>query len=123
LYPAWIEEVHPIRGGPRSLRYNTGKVALTAEEVRKIARLARLQLSEEELLRYAQQLSAVLDYAARLGEVDTSEIPPTATVLPLTAPLRPDEVRPSLPPDLMLSNAPFSEAGMFRVPRVLEEQP
>ena len=122
MYPARIEEVHPIRGGPRSLRYNTGKLALTAEEVRKIARLARLQLSEEELLRYAQQLSAVLDYAARLGEVDTSEIPPTATVLPLTAPLRPDEVRPSLPPDLMLSNAPFSEAGMFRVPRVLEEQ-
>ncbi|HLF37924.1 MAG TPA: Asp-tRNA(Asn)/Glu-tRNA(Gln) amidotransferase subunit GatC [Anaerolineales bacterium] len=98
-------------------------MALTAEEVRKIARLARLQLSEEELQRYAQQLSAVLDYAARLGEVDTSAIPPTASVLPLTAPLRPDEVRPSLPLEQVLSNAPSSEAGMFRVPRVLEEQP
>jgi aspartyl-tRNA(Asn)/glutamyl-tRNA(Gln) amidotransferase subunit C len=98
-------------------------VALTVEEVRKIALLARLQLSEAELQRYAQQLSAVLDYAARLGEVDTSDIPPTATVLPLTAPLRLDEVRPSSPPELLLSNAPSSEAGMFRVPRVLEEQP
>jgi aspartyl-tRNA(Asn)/glutamyl-tRNA(Gln) amidotransferase subunit C len=108
---------------PESLRYNIDEVALSVEEVRKIALLARLQLSEQELQRYAQQLSAVLDYAARLGAVDTSKIPPTATVLPLTAPLRADEVRPSLPPELMLSNAPFSEAGMFRVPRVLEEQP
>ena len=98
-------------------------MALTAEEVRKIALLARLQLSEEELQRYAKQLSAVLDYAARLGEVDTSRISPTATVLPLTAPLRPDEVRPSPPPELLLSNAPSSEAGMFRVPRILEAQP
>lgn len=98
-------------------------MALTAEEVRKIALLARLRLSEAELARYAQQLSAVLNYAARLQEVDTSDIPPTATVLPLTAPLRPDEVRPSSPPELLLSNAPSSEAGMFRVPRVLEEQP
>ena len=123
MYRARIEEVQPTRAGPRSLRYNTGKVALTAEEVRKIALLARLRLSEEELLRYAQQLSAVLEYAARLGEVDTSQIPPTATVLPLTAPLRPDEVRPSPSPEQLLSNAPSSEAGMFRVPRVLEQQP
>ena len=107
----------------RPLCYNIGAVALTVEEVRKIARLARLQLTQAEELRYAQQLSAVLDYAGRLKEVDTSEIPPTATVLPLKAPLRRDEVRPSPPRERLLSNAPEAETGMFRVPRVLEEQP
>lgn len=107
----------------RPLCYNTGAVGLTVEEVRKIARLARLQLTQAEELRYAQQLSAVLDYAGRLKEVDTSEIPPTATVLPLKAPLRRDEVRPSPPRERLLSNAPEAETGMFRVPRVLEEQP
>lgn len=98
-------------------------MALTVEEVRKIAHLARLQLTQAEERRYAQQLSAVLDYAGRLKEVDTSEIPPTATVLPLKAPLRTDEVRPSTPRERLLSNAPAAEDDMFRVPRVLEEQP
>jgi len=107
----------------RPLCYNTDALALTVEEVRKIARLARLQLTQAEERRYAQQLSAVLDYASRLKEVDTSEIPPTATVLPLQAPLRTDEVRPSTPRERLLSNAPAAEDGMFRVPRVLEEQP
>ena len=85
--------------------------------------LARLRLTEEEEARYASQLSDVLDYAARLNEVDTSDIPPTATVLPLSAPLRADEVRPCPPRDRILSNAPDPEAGMFRVPRVLELEP
>ncbi|MFV1859271.1 MAG: Asp-tRNA(Asn)/Glu-tRNA(Gln) amidotransferase subunit GatC [Anaerolineales bacterium] len=98
-------------------------MALTLEEVRAIARLARLQLTAEEEERFASQLSDVLDYAARLAEVDTSEIPPTASVLTMSAPLRPDEVRPCLPRDRLLVNAPDSEEGLFRVPRVLEMEP
>ncbi len=98
-------------------------MALTLEEVRAIAHLARLQLTAEEEERFASQLSDVLEYAARLGEVDTSQIPPTASVLPMNAPLRPDEVRPCPPRDQMLANAPDPEAGMFRVPRVLELEP
>ena len=98
-------------------------MALTLEEVRAIARLARLQLTAEEEERFASQLSDVLDYAARLREVDTSEIPPTASVLPMSAPLRPDEVRPCPPRDQLLANAPDSEGGLFRVPRVLELEP
>ncbi len=98
-------------------------MALTLEEVRAIARLARLQLTAEEVQQFAGQLSDVLEYAARLNEVDTSEIDPTASVLPLSAPLRPDEVRPCLPRDQLLSNAPDSIDGMFRVPRVLELEP
>ncbi len=95
-------------------------MSLTSEEVRQIANLARLKLTAEEEERYAEQLSAVLDYAARLGEVDTSKIPPTAYVLPLTAPLRNDEVVPCPPREKILSNAPSSDEGMFSVPPVLD---
>ncbi len=98
-------------------------MALTHEEVRAIAHLARLQLTAEEVERFAGQLSDVLDYVARLNEVDTSEISPTASVLPMSAPLRPDEVRPCLPRDQLLANAPDPAGGMYRVPRVLELEP
>jgi len=95
-------------------------MSLTVDEVRHIANLARLKLTPEEERRYAQQLSSILESAARLLEVDTTQIPPTATVLPLQAPLRPDIPRPCPPREKMLSNAPETEAGMFRVPPVLE---
>jgi aspartyl-tRNA(Asn)/glutamyl-tRNA(Gln) amidotransferase subunit C len=95
-------------------------MALTIDEVRHIADLARLDLTSEEEERYTQQLSAILDYAARLQAVDTSAIPPTATVLPFNAPLRPDVVRPCPPRERILENAPEAEEGMFRVPPVLD---
>jgi aspartyl-tRNA(Asn)/glutamyl-tRNA(Gln) amidotransferase subunit C len=98
-------------------------MALTVKEVRHIANLARLRLTPEEERRYAEQLSAILDYAARLGEIDTSAIPPTATVLPLRAPLRPDEVRSCPPRQRIMQNAPSDEEGMFRVPIILETEP
>lgn len=96
---------------------------ITVEEVRHIAQLARLALSAEEEARFAEQLSDVLDYADRLKAVDTSAIPPTATVLPLTAPLRPDQARPCPPQQLLLSNAPDQQDGWFRAPRVLDPEP
>ncbi len=95
-------------------------MALTLEEVRHIAKLARLRLTPEEEERYREQLSAILEAADRLAQVDTSAIPPTATVLPLRAPLRPDEARPCPPRERMLANAAEAEDGMFRVPAVLE---
>jgi aspartyl-tRNA(Asn)/glutamyl-tRNA(Gln) amidotransferase subunit C len=95
-------------------------MALTPEEVGHIAALARLRLTPEEKALYREQLSAILDYMARLRRLDTSAIPPTATVLPLRTVLRADEVTPSLTPDALLANAPAAEAGMFRVPPVLE---
>ena len=93
---------------------------ISVEEVRHIANLSRLKLSAEEEVRYAEQLSAVLDYAARLNEVDTAHIPPTSSVLPFAAPLREDEPRPSPPRERILSNAPDQEDGLFRVPPVLD---
>ena len=93
---------------------------ISLEEVRHIARLARLRLTPDEERRYADQLSAILDYADRLAHVDTSGIPPTATVLPFSARLRADVPRPSLPRPRLLANAPAVEDGMVRVPAVLE---
>jgi aspartyl-tRNA(Asn)/glutamyl-tRNA(Gln) amidotransferase subunit C len=93
---------------------------LTLEEVQHIAELAKLELTEEEQVRFLEQLSAVLDYAAQLRAVDTSAIPPTATVLPLRTVLRDDVVKPSLTREDLLANAPEQEAGCFRVPAVLE---
>lgn len=95
-------------------------MALTIEEVRKIATLARLHLNPDEQAKYTEQLSAILAYAARLQEVDTTHIPPTASVLPLTAPLRADEPRLSPARQTIIDNAPSVEEGMFRVPPVLE---
>lgn len=95
-------------------------MALTIEEVDHIASLARLQLTDEEKSRFREQLSAILDYMARLRQLDTSTIEPTATVLPLRSVLRPDVVTPSLPAGELLALAPEAEAQMFRVPPILE---
>jgi len=95
-------------------------MSLTRDEIEHIAALARLRLTEAEKDRYRGQLSAVLDYIAKLAEVDTTPIPPTATVLPLRTVLRPDIVRPSLAVPELLRNAPEAEADMFRVPPVLD---
>ncbi len=95
-------------------------MSLTLEEVEHIASLARLELTAEEKERYRQQLSAILDYARRLQEVDTTGIPPTSSVLPARSRLREDRVEPSLTPAELLRNAPHAEKDQFRVPPVIE---
>lgn len=94
---------------------------LTQEEVRHIAMLARLGLTDEEVEMMRVQLSQVLEHIAMLDKLDTSAVPPTAQVLSHLNVSRHDEARPSLSVDDVLSNAPTSEAGFFRVPAVLEE--
>ncbi len=94
---------------------------LTIAEVEHIAELARLELTAEEKEHYAEQLSAVLDYAVRLQSLDTRGIPPTASVLPARSALRPDVARPGLPVEVLMAGAPDSEANQFRVPPVLDE--
>jgi aspartyl-tRNA(Asn)/glutamyl-tRNA(Gln) amidotransferase subunit C len=93
---------------------------LSLAEVEHIAMLARLDLSQAEKERYRLQLSAILDYAARLRELDTSGIPPTSSVLPDRSVLRPDQPRPGLPLDELLRNAPEQQRGQFKVPPVLD---
>lgn len=96
------------------------RMKLTLAEVEHIANLARLQLTEEEKETYRQQLSAILDYVARLQELDTSGIPPTSSVLPAHGVLREDMPGESLTAEDLLSNAPLRKNNQFRVPPVLE---
>ncbi len=93
---------------------------LTREQVEHVAHLARLNLSNDEIERYREQLSAVLEYAEGLNEVDTSAVPPTATVLPLRTVLRADEPQPSFAPEDILANAPHRDGQFFRVHAILE---
>ncbi|PLS78785.1 MAG: Asp-tRNA(Asn)/Glu-tRNA(Gln) amidotransferase GatCAB subunit C [Chloroflexi bacterium] len=95
-------------------------MALTMEDVRKVALLARLRLDDEELQRMQQQLSSILDYMQVLQEVDVADVPPTAQVTDVVNVMRPDEVRPSLPLEDVLANAPAHEGGYFKVKPVFE---
>jgi aspartyl-tRNA(Asn)/glutamyl-tRNA(Gln) amidotransferase subunit C len=92
---------------------------LTLAEVEHIAELARLKLTDAEKQRYAEQLSDILDYAARLDELDTDDIPPTASVLDMQLRLRKDADRPGLPPEEVLKNAAETRDDQFKVPPVL----
>ena len=93
---------------------------LTSTEVEHIAELARLDLTEHEKALFQDQLSAILDYAAVLQGVDTSAVPPTATVLTLRNVMLDDVVAPSLPTEDVLANAPDGVEGYFRVQTILE---
>ena len=93
---------------------------LSLAQVEHVARLAQLTLSDQEKELFREQLSSILEYAQRLQQLDTSTIPPTATVLPLENVMRDDQVRPSLPLADVLANAPDTKDGYFRVPVVLE---
>ena len=93
---------------------------LSVAEVQHIADLARLGLTTDEVVQYRDQLQAILEYAAALQKVDTSAIPPTATVLPLRNVMRPDIDEPSLPREAVLANAPAVRDGYFRVPAILD---
>ncbi len=93
-------------------------MTLTIEQVEHIAELARLELTNEEKIRYREQLSAILEYFAQLQEVDTTDIPPTASPATSQSGLRPDEPRPGLDREALLKNAPETEEHQFRVPPV-----
>jgi len=93
---------------------------LTIKDVRHVARLARLELSEAEEQAYAQQLGAILGYTQNLDALDVKGVEPTAHVLPLKNVLRPDVLEPSLPREQVLANAPDPAKGCFRVPKILE---
>ncbi|MBK5099700.1 MAG: Asp-tRNA(Asn)/Glu-tRNA(Gln) amidotransferase subunit GatC [Desulfobacteraceae bacterium] len=92
---------------------------ITREEVVHVARLARLKLSEEQEKRFALQLNKVLEYMERLNELNTEGVEPTFHAVSLQNALREDEVRPSLPREISLDNAPERTKGFFVVPKVI----
>ena len=93
--------------------------ALSRADVEHVAYLARLGLSEQELARLEGQLNHILDQYAKLAELDTEAIPPTAQTIELENILRDDVSRPSLPPEAVLANAPEREGDFFVVPAIL----
>ena len=95
---------------------------LSREEVGRIAELAKLELTDAEIDLYAGQLTPILQYFERLQELDTSQIPPTASVLPLKNVLRPDVAAPAIIPAQAIANAPDKEDDQFRVSAILGEE-
>ena len=89
-------------------------------DIEHVARLARLDLTEEEKRRLRAQLGLILEHAAKVGEVAAADVPPTAWAIPRANVLRADEPEPSLPTEAALSNAPEAEQQRFRVPRIVE---
>jgi aspartyl-tRNA(Asn)/glutamyl-tRNA(Gln) amidotransferase subunit C len=85
-----------------------------------VARLARLELTDDEKARLREQLGVILEAAAKVSEVATDDVPPTAYAIPRSNVLRPDEITPSLTVEEVLSNAPEVEGDRFKVPRVVE---
>ena len=89
-------------------------------DIEHVARLARLELTDEEKARLREQLGAILEHAAKVGEVAAEDVPPTAYAIPRSNVLRPDEVTPSLTVEEVLANAPEVEDDRFKVPKIVE---
>lgn len=90
-------------------------------QVRKVAKLARLELSDKEVEEFAGQLSAILDYVERMNQLDTEGIEPLAHCLPINNVFREDIVKESLGTEKTLANAPQKDGAFFKVPKILEE--
>ena len=91
-------------------------MAITKEQVLHVAKLAHLDLTDEEVDRFREQLSAILDAVSKVSELDLSDVPPTSHPLDVVNVLRPDEPRPSLSLDDAFANAPERDGDHFRVP-------
>lgn len=89
-------------------------------DVEKVARLARLELSEEEKITFGDQLEQILTYMEQLNRLDTAGVEPTSHAIPIQNAFREDETRPSFPQEEVLSISPDQENGHFKVPRIIE---
>jgi len=93
--------------------------AISLEQVRHVARLARLQLDDAQVQRFASQLESILEYVAKIGQVNTSAVEPMAHALPLCNVFREDVARPGLPLEQVLMNAPETDGPFFKVPKII----
>ncbi|MBP7049404.1 MAG: Asp-tRNA(Asn)/Glu-tRNA(Gln) amidotransferase subunit GatC [Phycisphaerae bacterium] len=94
---------------------------IDAEQVRKVAKLARLALTDAEIEEFTGQLGAILGYVEKMNELDTTGVEPLAHCLPISNAFRADEVRESLGTETTLANAPDRDGSFFRVPKILED--
>jgi len=91
-------------------------------EARKVAKLSRLDLSEEEIAEFTGQLSAILDYVAKMNELDTTGIEPLAHCLPIRNVFREDVIKESLGTEKTLANAPQRDGEFFKVPKIIDSK-
>lgn len=94
---------------------------IDAEEVRKVAKLARLELTEAEVGEFTGQLEAILEYVEKMDELDTAAVEPLAHCLPIHNVFREDIIRPSLGMEKALANAPARDTPFFKVPKILDD--
>ena len=90
-------------------------------QVRKVAKLSRLDLTEAEIAEFASQLSAILDYMEKINELDTENVQPLAHCLPISNVFREDSVKESLGTEKTLANAPKRDGEFFKVPKILDD--
>ena len=95
-------------------------MAITIQEVQHIAKLAKLTFTEAELERFTRELNKILEYVEKLNELDTSNVEPLSHTTDIHNVMRSDEVKPSLPVDEVLANAPSREGNFFKVPKVVK---
>jgi len=94
-------------------------MAITLEDVDYVAKLAKLQLADNEKKDYAKKLNSILQYMEQLQDIDTKDIPPTTHVLPLENVFREDELKEGLSLEKALANAPDTQNGYFKVPKIM----
>ncbi len=97
-----------------------GRKKIDIEQVKQVAKLSRLALSEAEIAQFADQLSAILEYIEKLNQLDTSKVEPLAHCLPINNCLREDNIKSSLGTEKTLANAPQKDDQFFLVPKILE---
>lgn len=91
---------------------------ITIKEVEHVAKLARLELTQEEKEKYSKQLGDILDYAQQMNEIDTEGVEPMTTAIPIVNVMREDEVICKQTKEELMANAPLKEGGFFRVPKI-----
>lgn len=111
-----------MNSSPASSNGTSEAPVITREEVAHLARLARLAVTEDELDAFAGQLDSILHHVATVSEVAADDVPPTTHAVPVANVSRPDVIVPGLSQTEVLSGAPSSELGRFRVPQILTEE-
>jgi aspartyl-tRNA(Asn)/glutamyl-tRNA(Gln) amidotransferase subunit C len=106
---------------PQFLIESMGQKKIDIEQVRQVAKLSRLALSEAEIAQFATQLNAILEYVEKLNQLDTADVEPLAHCLPINNCFREDIVKQSLGTEKTLANAPQRDEQFFKVPKILEE--
>jgi aspartyl-tRNA(Asn)/glutamyl-tRNA(Gln) amidotransferase subunit C len=111
----------PVGGRAVCGRPGAAEVPIDSAEVRHVAALARLQVTEAELPQLAAEMGRILEHVARLQQLDTTGVPPTSSALAVAGVFRDDTPAPSLPQQEALRNAPAAHGGMFLVPKVVDD--